>query len=77
MCVCDGADTKSSIVGRRVHIPGQKRHKFGQSNSSTEGSACDNLIAETRCFVFHSPFSGESVQLFKKRFGVFCFVIFF
>ena len=52
MCVCDGADTKSSIVGRRVHIPGQKRHKFGQSNSSTEGSASDNLIAETRCFVF-------------------------
>ena len=30
------------------------------------------LIAETRSLVFDSLFYGELVQLFKKRFAVFC-----
>ena len=31
------------------------------------GSANDNLIAETGCFVFNSLFYREPVQLLKKR----------
>ena len=36
------------------------------------GSASDDMIAETRSFLFDSLFYGEPVQLFKKRFAVFC-----
>ena len=36
------------------------------------GNANDTLIAEARCFVFHSLVYGKPEQLFKKRSGVFC-----
>ena len=35
-------------------------------------NASDDLIAETSDFVLNSLFYGEPVQLFEKRFGVFC-----
>ena len=36
------------------------------------GSARDNLIAETGCFVFDSLSHGEPMQLLKKWFSVLC-----
>ena len=36
------------------------------------GSASDDLIAVTNCFVFNSLFYGEPVQLLEKMFGAFC-----
>lgn len=38
------------------------------------GSANDELIAETSCFVLNSLLYGKPLQLFGKTSGVFCFM---
>ena len=64
-------DAKGSIIRRRAQRPRRDvdLNKFSQV---LRGSASDDLIAEASCFVFNSLFYGESVQVLKKRFGVFC-----
>ena len=58
----EGGDAKGSIIGRRAQGPRRKINldKVGQV---LRGSASDNLISETGCFVFDSLFDGEPAQL--------------
>ena len=58
----ESGDAQGSIIRRRAQIPRRNidLYKVGQV---LRGSASDNLIAETGCFVFDSLFHGEPVQL--------------
>ena len=64
-------DAKGSVIQRRTQRPGSDVDlaKFSQELGC---SANDDLIAETRCFVFHSLIYGELAQSPEKRYGVFC-----
>ena len=67
----EDGDAKGSIIGRRMKRPGMDID-LDKGSKVLRGSASDNLIAETGCFVFDFLFYGEPVKLLKKRFGVFC-----
>ena len=62
---------ESSASGRRARRP-RRNVDLDKVSQVRGGSANYNLIAETGCFVFDSPFYGEPVLLLKKSFGVFC-----
>ncbi|WP_419628872.1 hypothetical protein, partial [Thiolapillus sp.] len=62
----EGGDAKGSIIGRRAQRP-RRNIDLDKVSQVLRGSASDNLIAETGCFVFDSLFYGEPVQLLKKR----------
>ena len=62
----EGGDAKCSLIRNRSDAD---LDKFSQV---LRGSASDNLIAETVCFVLNALFYGEPVYLHKKRFGMFC-----
>ena len=53
-----GGDAKDSIIGRKVHRP-RRNIDLDKVSQVLRGSAGDNLIAETGCFVFDSMFYGE------------------
>ena len=67
----EGGDTKCSVIGRRAYRSrsGVNMDYFSQL---LRGSASDDLITKTRSLAFDALFYGEPVQLFKKRFAVFC-----
>ena len=67
----EDGDAKGSIIGRRMKRPGMDID-LDKGSKVLRGSASDNLIAETGCFVFDSLFYGEPVQLLSKRLSVFC-----
>ena len=58
----EGGDAKSSIIGRRMQRP-RRNIELDMVNQVLRGSASDNPIAETGCFVFDSLSYGEPVQL--------------
>ena len=63
-------DAKGYVIQRRTQRTGSDVDlaKFSQE---LRGRANDDLIAETRRFVFHSLIYGEQAQSPEKRFGVF------
>ena len=58
----EGGDAKGSIIGRRTHKP-RRNIDLDKVSQVLRGGASDNLIGETGCFVFHSLFYMEPVQL--------------
>ena len=69
--VLNVGDAKSSTVRRRTQKP-RRDVSVNMFSQVQTGNANDTLIAEARCFVFHSLVYGKPEQLFKKRSGVFC-----
>ena len=69
--VLNVGDAKCSIVRRRTQKP-RRDVSVNMFSQVQTGNANDTLIAEARCFVFHSLVYGKPEQLFKKRSGVFC-----
>ena len=67
----EGGGAKGSIIARRVWRP-RRNIELDEVSRVLGESAGDNLTAERGCFVFDSLFDGEPVQLFKKRFSLFC-----
>ena len=67
----EDGDAKSSIVRRRAQRP-RRDLDLDKFSQVLRGSARDDLIAETNCFVFNCLFYGEPVQLLEKTFGAFC-----
>ena len=55
----EGRDAKGSIIGRRAQRPPRRNIDLDKVSQVLRGSASDNLIAETGCFVFDSMFYGE------------------
>ena len=51
----EGGDAKGSIIGRRAQKP-RRNTALDKVSQVLRGSASDNLIAETGCFVFDSLF---------------------
>ena len=58
----EGGDEKGSTIGRRAQRS-RRNIELDKVSHVLRGSASDNLIAETGCFVFDSLFYGEPVQL--------------
>ena len=58
----EGADAKSSIIGRRAQRP-RRNIDLDKVSQVLRGSASNDMTAETRCFVFDTLFYGEPVQL--------------
>ena len=58
----EGGDVKGSIIGRRAQRP-RRNIDSDRASQVLRGSAGDNLVVETGCFVFDSLFYGEPVQL--------------
>ena len=56
----EGANAKSHVIKRRTQRPGRDMNLEAVSQIPI-GSASDNLIAETRCFVLDSLLYGEPV----------------
>ena len=58
----EGGDVKGSTIGRRVQRP-RRNIDLDKVSQVLRGSASDNLLAETGCFVLDSLFYGEPVRL--------------
>ena len=68
----EGADAKSSIIGRRAQRP-RRNIDLDKVSQVLRRSASDNLIAETGCFVFDSLFYGSQCNWFRR--GLACYVL--
>ena len=68
-------DVKDSDIRRRAQRP-RRDVDLDKFSQVLRGSASDDLIAETSCFVFNSLFYGEPMQFIEKRSGVFCYIRF-
>ena len=60
----EGEKTRNSAIGGRAQRP-RRDIDLDKVSQVLTGSANDNLIAETRCFVFDSLFYGEPAQLLE------------